>query len=68
MLMIFQQMSGINAIMFYAETIFEEAHFKVRKRKESFTLWNTCQTLSSSSVSVCSDLCPVSIRYQQVIE
>ncbi|XP_026199472.1 solute carrier family 2, facilitated glucose transporter member 8 [Anabas testudineus] len=28
MLMIFQQMSGINAIMFYAETIFEEAHFK----------------------------------------
>ncbi|XP_029019216.1 solute carrier family 2, facilitated glucose transporter member 8 [Betta splendens] len=27
-LMLFQQMSGINAIMFYAETIFEEAHFK----------------------------------------
>lgn len=33
MLMIFQQMSGINAIMFYAETIFEQAHFKVRKLK-----------------------------------
>ncbi|XP_041642448.1 solute carrier family 2, facilitated glucose transporter member 8 [Cheilinus undulatus] len=28
MLMIFQQMTGINAIMFYAETIFEQAHFK----------------------------------------
>ncbi|CAI5649353.1 unnamed protein product [Oreochromis niloticus] len=28
MLMIFQQMSGINAIMFYAENIFEQAHFK----------------------------------------
>ncbi|XP_022074430.1 solute carrier family 2, facilitated glucose transporter member 8 [Acanthochromis polyacanthus] len=28
MLMIFQQMSGINAIMFYAESIFEQAHFK----------------------------------------
>ncbi|CAJ1069679.1 solute carrier family 2%2C facilitated glucose transporter member 8 [Xyrichtys novacula] len=26
-LMIFQQMTGINAIMFYAETIFEQAHF-----------------------------------------
>ncbi len=30
MLMVFQQMTGINAIMFYAETIFEQAHFKVR--------------------------------------
>ena len=30
MLMIFQQFTGINAIMFYAETIFEQAHFKVR--------------------------------------
>lgn len=29
MLMVFQQMTGINAIMFYAENIFEEAHFKV---------------------------------------
>ena len=29
MLMLFQQLTGINAIMFYAETIFEEAHFKV---------------------------------------
>lgn len=28
MLMIFQQMTGINTIMFYAETIFEQAHFK----------------------------------------
>ncbi|KAK6312948.1 hypothetical protein J4Q44_G00162950 [Coregonus suidteri] len=28
MLMLFQQLTGINAIMFYAETIFEEAHFK----------------------------------------
>ncbi|XP_068452360.1 solute carrier family 2, facilitated glucose transporter member 8 [Clinocottus analis] len=28
MLMVFQQMTGINAIMFYAETIFEQAHFK----------------------------------------
>uniref|UniRef100_A0A8C3X1M3 Solute carrier family 2, facilitated glucose transporter member 8 n=1 Tax=Catagonus wagneri TaxID=51154 RepID=A0A8C3X1M3_9CETA len=27
-LMVFQQLSGINAIMFYAETIFEEAKFK----------------------------------------
>lgn len=30
MLMLFQQLTGINAIMFYAETIFEKAHFKVR--------------------------------------
>lgn len=29
MLMVFQQMTGINAIMFYAETIFQQAHFKV---------------------------------------
>ncbi|KAM3868013.1 solute carrier family 2, facilitated glucose transporter member 8 [Diretmus argenteus] len=28
MLMLFQQLTGINAIMFYAETIFEQAHFK----------------------------------------
>ncbi|XP_056147927.1 solute carrier family 2, facilitated glucose transporter member 8 [Lampris incognitus] len=28
MLMVFQQMTGINAIMFYAETVFEQAHFK----------------------------------------
>ncbi|KAM9392319.1 solute carrier family 2, facilitated glucose transporter member 8 [Pholidichthys leucotaenia] len=28
MLMVFQQMSGINAIMFYAENIFEQANFK----------------------------------------
>ncbi|XP_054629529.1 solute carrier family 2, facilitated glucose transporter member 8 [Dunckerocampus dactyliophorus] len=28
MLMAFQQMTGINAIMFYAENIFEQAHFK----------------------------------------
>ncbi|XP_029296364.1 solute carrier family 2, facilitated glucose transporter member 8 [Cottoperca gobio] len=28
MMMIFQQMTGINAIMFYAENIFEQAHFK----------------------------------------
>uniref|UniRef100_A0A3B5ATW2 Solute carrier family 2, facilitated glucose transporter member 8 n=1 Tax=Stegastes partitus TaxID=144197 RepID=A0A3B5ATW2_9TELE len=28
MLMIFQQMTGVNAIMFYAENIFQQAHFK----------------------------------------
>ncbi|XP_061625135.1 solute carrier family 2, facilitated glucose transporter member 8 [Phyllopteryx taeniolatus] len=28
MLMVFQQMSGINAVMFYAQNIFEQAHFK----------------------------------------
>lgn len=27
--MFFQQITGINAVMFYAETIFEEANFKV---------------------------------------
>lgn len=29
MLMVFQQMTGVNAIMFYAENIFEQAHFEV---------------------------------------
>ncbi|KAM4576928.1 solute carrier family 2, facilitated glucose transporter member 8 [Odontesthes bonariensis] len=28
MMMLFQQLTGINAIMFYAENIFEQAHFK----------------------------------------
>ncbi|KFQ25452.1 Solute carrier family 2, facilitated glucose transporter member 8, partial [Merops nubicus] len=28
-LMFFQQMTGINAVMFYAETVFEDANFKV---------------------------------------
>ncbi|KAL0979612.1 hypothetical protein UPYG_G00187280 [Umbra pygmaea] len=28
MLMLFQQLTGINAIMFYAQSIFEDAHFK----------------------------------------
>lgn len=27
-LMFFQQLTGINAVMFYAETIFEDANFK----------------------------------------
>uniref|UniRef100_A0A673UUN7 Solute carrier family 2 member 8 n=1 Tax=Suricata suricatta TaxID=37032 RepID=A0A673UUN7_SURSU len=30
-LMAFQQLSGINAVMFYAETIFEKAKFKVKR-------------------------------------
>lgn len=29
MMMLLQQFTGINAIMFYAETIFEQAHFQV---------------------------------------
>lgn len=41
MLMLFQQLTGINAIMFYAETIFEKAHFKVRivKCYRYFSSW-----------------------------
>lgn len=30
MLMVFQQMTGINDVMFYAENIFEQAHFEVK--------------------------------------
>lgn len=39
MLMIFQQMTGINAIMFYAENIFEQAHFKVPLTLKSGPEW-----------------------------
>lgn len=30
-LMVFQQLSGINAVMFYAKTIFEEAKLRVKR-------------------------------------
>ena len=33
LLMFFQQATGINAIMFYAENIFEDAHFDVSWRR-----------------------------------
>lgn len=36
MLMVFQQLTGINAIMFYAENIFQQAHLKVRSIKHVF--------------------------------
>lgn len=38
MLMVFQQMTGINAIMFYAQNIFEQAHFKVNTVYHSMTI------------------------------
>lgn len=38
MLMVFQQMTGINAIMFYAQNIFEQAHFKVNTAFHSMTI------------------------------
>lgn len=44
MLMVFQQMTGINDVMFYAENIFEQAHFEVK----SFSLIFVC--VQSSSV------------------
>lgn len=43
MLMVFQQLTGINAIMFYAENIFEQAHFKVS--------W--CLNINQSNILVC---------------
>ena len=39
LLMFFQQATGINAIMFYAENIFEDAHFDVSwRRMEGWTV------------------------------
>ncbi|ROL42529.1 Solute carrier family 2, facilitated glucose transporter member 8 [Anabarilius grahami] len=35
MMMLLQQFTGINAIMFYAETIFEQAHFKLTVMKHN---------------------------------
>lgn len=40
MLMVFQQMTGINAIMFYAENIFRQAHFEVTQTP--LPVSNTC--------------------------
>lgn len=34
--MVFQQMTGINNIMFYAENIFEQAHFEVKSLSVMF--------------------------------
>lgn len=44
MLMFFQQMTGINAIMFYAQNIFEQAHFKVRSLDIFFNFWSKSDT------------------------
>lgn len=43
MLMVFQQMTGINAIMFYAENIFRQAHFEVTQTSSfSLPVSNAC--------------------------
>lgn len=55
MLMFFQQTTGINAIMFYAENIFEQAHFKVRGWGGSLNCYLFLSE-SHSSVSVFTQL------------
>lgn len=54
MLMVFQQMTGINAIMFYAENIFEEAHFKVIRTEVSVL----CSITNAFNLAQL-DYCPV---------
>lgn len=39
MMMLLQQFTGINAIMFYAQTIFEQAHFQVGSLNQALNEW-----------------------------
>lgn len=42
-LMAFQQLSGINAVMFYAKTIFEEAKLRVKRPHPARVVWVPCR-------------------------
>lgn len=56
MLMVFQQMTGINDVMFYAENIFEQAHFEVKSLSVFFVLCSELQCFMEDPVWRLSEL------------